>query len=390
MFSVENIYYVLYCNLFKKINVNVEYFLKFGSTDLNDLVSNFTKEEQINNRTYALFYDQEPVQTEVLDARFNKTIKPGCSPDKLILVTSEHSELVKQYCKQNNMDHLYYFFHGFACLHWFRDAAYFSKNKPDFNNKFLSFNRLCIDDRNYRLLFVSELIKRDILQKGKVSLQLIRNNINVVKQEVFSSNSKLSKRAKMDILKTLQKKKNNFEVDKQNVVGSASADLGYIEYKTLQNSFLHVVSETVFYHKKLHLTEKIFKPIVSQRPFILLGAYKNLEYLKSYGFKTFDKWIDESYDNEPDNEKRLMMVCDEVEKIANLEEEKIEVMYWDMQKVLAHNYNHFYTDFKQIIVNELVDNFEGYLRWHNHDRLYIDSYDIDNLNLSEVKRLLAQ
>ena len=37
----------------------------------------------------------------------------------------------------------------------------------------------------------------------------------------------------------------------------------------------------------MHLTEKIFKPIVNKQPFMLLAAPDNLAYLKSYGFKTY-------------------------------------------------------------------------------------------------------
>ena len=71
-----------------------------------------------------------------------------------------------------------------------------------------------------------------------------------------------------------------------------------------QSALWNVVSETVFYHNKLHLTEKIFKPIVSKQPFMLLAAPGNLKYLKSYGFKTFDHLWSEDYDNEVHDEQR--------------------------------------------------------------------------------------
>lgn len=387
MFSVENLYYVLYCNLFKKIKANVYYFWKFGSTDLSHINKNFLLGPwTIDSKTEFFLYDQEPFQTKAMNKIHGELYY---AKRNNILVTSEHSEEVKNYCKLNCFYHFYYFFHGFACLSWYEDAQFFTKNKPHFKKKFLSFNRLCTTIRSYRLLLVSELIDRQIMNKGMISLQLIQDGKNIVRKELIDPNCRLSKESKLKIFKNLDKSTKNYEIDGK-VDGAASAHLGPIEYALWQSCFLHVVSETIFFDKKLHLTEKIFKPIVSQRPFILLGAYKNLEYLKSYGFKTFDKWIDESYDNEPDNEKRLMMVCDEIEKIANLTEDTIEEMYWDMQEVLEHNHRHFYTDFKQIIVDELVDNFEGYLRWWNNGRLNDEIYDIESLNLPEVKRLLLQ
>jgi len=392
MFSVENLYYILYINLFKKIKSDINYFQTFGSTDMKDLVYNFPPNiHKARGGIFTFFYDQEPVQSNVLlDFETHTNILADTrSGNQHILVTSEHSDLVKRYCKENKLYHLYYFFHGFACLDWYRDAQYFQDNYCTFQTRFLSFNRLCSKNRSYRLLFVSHLMERNILSKGSVSLQLIDAGQNIIKKEIFDPNCRLSKDGKITVFKNLAEIKQNFLIDKK-VLGDASAHLGPEEYKLWQSSFLHVVSETVFFDQKLHLTEKIFKPIVSKRPFILLGAYKNLEYLKSYGFKTFDKWIDESYDNEPDNEKRLMMVCNEVEKIANLSEDKTQTMYWDMQEVLDYNFQHFYTNFKQIIVTELVDNFEGYMRWYNNGLINDEGYDIESLNLPEFKKLLIQ
>lgn len=386
MFSIENLYYILYYNLFKRIKADIQYFLEFGCTDLNKLCTNYPPDRgRINSRTSAFFLDQEPISKKMLDDFY---IKIRNNKNK-ILVTSELSNLVKEFSKTHNVYHLYYFFHGLAALDWYRDVFYFTKRSPKFSNKFLSMNRLCTDQRSYRLLLVSKLIDKNLTTQGLISLQVIKNSKNIVKQEIMNSYCKLSKQSKILVYQTLNKLNENLIID-QEVDGSSSAHLGEQEYELWQSCFLHVVSETVFFDKKLHLTEKIFKPIVSQRPFVLLGAYKNLEYLKSYGFKTFDKWINESYDDEPDNEKRLMMVCDEIEKISILPENEIETMFQDMQQILEYNYRHFYNDFKQIIVNELVDNFEGYLRWYNHDRMYVDCYDIDSLNLTEVKKLLAQ
>ena len=392
MFSIENLYYILYVNLFKRIKCDLNYFYKFGSTSPEHVGRNFLSEQSlIQSGTDAFFYDQEPVRPEVVNELIGKFLLfSSAKQKKRIFITSEQSDFVKTLCKTYNFYHLYYFFHGFASLYWYKDCQFFTNNKPGFQSRFLSFNRLCIKDRIYRLLLVSNLIERNIFSKGSISLQLINSGENIVKKEILDPNCRLSKKSKIKVFNNLSKCKKNFVVDKENISGESSAHLGPEEYTLWQSYFLHVVSETVFFDQKLHLTEKIFKPIVSRRPFILLGAYKNLEYLKSYGFKTFDKWIDESYDNEPDNEKRLMMVCDEVEKIANLSEDKIEEMYWDMQEVLDYNYQHFYTDFKQIIVNELVDNFEGYMRWHNNGRLNDEVYDIESLNLPEVKKLLAQ
>jgi hypothetical protein len=43
-----------------------------------------------------------------------------------------------------------------------------------------------------------------------------------------------------------------------------------------------------------------------------------LESLKSVDYKTFDGLIDESYDQEPDDFKRMVMIVNEIKRLINL------------------------------------------------------------------------
>jgi hypothetical protein len=158
-------------------------------------------------------------------------------------------------------------------------------------------------------------------------------------------------------------------LDSANVTGNFSAKFGHQEFDLWQQSLWHVVNETVFYDPKLHLTEKIFKPIVALRPFVLVAAPGNLAYLKSYGFKTFDQWIDESYDNEHDPEVRLDMIAEEITKLCAMSKQQLQQMHRDMLPVLIHNKQHFFGQFREIIVNELVENFDGCVRVWNNGRV---------------------
>ena len=122
------------------------------------------------------------------------------------------------------------------------------------------------------------------------------------------------------------------------------------------DSFWHVVTETVFYYDKLHLTEKIFKPIVSKQPFMLLAAPGNLAYLRSYGFKTFEGIIDESYDLIKDDDLRTEAVVKQLAWYCSLSDsEKISVMQ-AVEPIVMHNFHHFYGSFRHIITAELLDN----------------------------------
>jgi hypothetical protein len=108
-------------------------------------------------------------------------------------------------------------------------------------------------------------------------------------------------------------------------------------------SFLYVVTETCFWEDKEHLTEKVFKPIVSRQPFVLLGCANNLQYLRDYGFRTFDQWWDESYDKIEDPVERLQAVVQIIKDICSRSDQELEQMLVEMTEVLEYNYQRFYS-----------------------------------------------
>lgn len=63
-----------------------------------------------------------------------------------------------------------------------------------------------------------------------------------------------------------------------------------------KQTYYSLVAETHALNEVVFLTEKIVKPIITKRLFILVGNRYSLKFLKSLGFKTFDNVIDESYD----------------------------------------------------------------------------------------------
>jgi len=69
-----------------------------------------------------------------------------------------------------------------------------------------------------------------------------------------------------------------------------------LQYPALWNKFkIEVVVETDEYmHNRL--TDKVAKPLVSGKPFLLLCGKHSLKHLRDLGFVTFTDFIDESYD----------------------------------------------------------------------------------------------
>jgi hypothetical protein len=139
--------------------------------------------------------------------------------------------------------------------------------------------------------------------------------------------------------------------------GFFDADLPFqpIHYN---NSFISVVmSAFPFIENACHLHSSTFNPIYCGHPIIQFGPYKALEVMKERGFKTFNKWWDESYDDEPNHWKRLEKVMGVVLEVSKLSQKELLDIYIDMKDVLQHNV-------------DLITNFD--VKSELHDRLFDD------------------
>ena len=70
-----------------------------------------------------------------------------------------------------------------------------------------------------------------------------------------------------------------------------------------------LVSETNDNDYEVFMTEKIWKPIIAQQVFVVHGNHLYLQKLREIGFKTFSSYFDESYDLEPNADKRIDAIC---------------------------------------------------------------------------------
>ena len=113
-----------------------------------------------------------------------------------------------------------------------------------------------------------------------------------------------------------------------------------IDPEIYNNSYYSCVIETVIPadNSFAMFSEKEAKPIVAKRPFIIVGAKGHLRAFRNLGFKTFSPVIDESYDNEPNKDKRVHMIFDAMEKLSK--KDPVEV-YQALEPILEHNKKHF-------------------------------------------------
>ena len=119
------------------------------------------------------------------------------------------------------------------------------------------------------------------------------------------------------------------------------------EFKT---SFVNIVTESCtsmnkvthyeeggFDEYSMFITEKTEKCFSAGLPFIIVSTPYFLKELKKLGFKTFDKWWDESYDLEENYRKRVKMIVNVIEDINKKPYQELVKMYNEMIPTLKHN-----------------------------------------------------
>ena len=140
----------------------------------------------------------------------------------------------------------------------------------------------------------------------------------------------------LNTIKTLDTPENKLHVSKMHKISNEF-------YK----SFVNIISETFFYqgiHDDFHLnkkptfiTEKTDKCFSAGQPFLMFSTPGYLKKLHELGFKTFDKWWDESYDSEENESIRLNMISNIIKDINSWSLEKCEKIYSEMIPILKHN-----------------------------------------------------
>ena len=107
-----------------------------------------------------------------------------------------------------------------------------------------------------------------------------------------------------------------------------------VPFVIYNDSYYSVVAETNAVNEFNFYTEKIVKPILGKRLFVAVAGQGYLQRLRSFGFKTFDTVIDESYDEEPDSVRRWNMALDQVKLLT--EQDPVEI-YAKIKDVVEHN-----------------------------------------------------
>lgn len=143
-------------------------------------------------------------------------------------------------------------------------------------------------------------------------------------------------------------------------------DLGFITYNQQQRAQSPCAVPYLFYNKCWYTivvetdtnsadcpfySEKTGKALLGKRLFVTFSAQHHLRHLHLLGFKTFDGIIDESYDNEPNIDKRYAMAWEQVEFL--LTQDPIDI-YNKSKQIVEHNYHHFMrTNWQNMLEKEI-------------------------------------
>lgn len=294
-----------------------------------------------------LCYDQEPLLPGYNDELFQFVRYKFLRRPIILLNTEQDSEAKEYFLNKYRMIDAYGFFHIFAAHDWYRGFRYATNitlvSERTVHKAYIAFNRLTGSARVYRSMLVAELAKNNLLEYGHVSYSHVCPDHGHYKENLPEAVTRynVNEQYVNDTIATLNTLNHPLRIDHQDEEFIPNHSMVLSAVPECMESFLYVVTETCFWESKKHLTEKVFKPIILRMPFVLVGCANNLAYLKSYGFKTFDRWIDESYDDIEDPIERLQAVVKVLDDMSSLSNETLTQMLHEMEPVLEHNFNLF-------------------------------------------------
>ena len=333
-----------------------------GSTSPDSLFN--LGSDNIVETDYVWMHDQEPCWVDEYKLLFNEVLRRNTDlwwPNKPDIfghvVVSEKGEYVERLCKMYGWKSHYYFYHGWACQDWFRgyDKSFLIPRARERNptKTFMSPNRIVGGKRDHRVLFLYNVFKQQ-LQHNHISAprvcQYENVDISTIANKYCNTYSDIVQVFEQATLPRL------FAGEESQQMTSC----WLTNFDEAQDSLVYVPTETLYFGRRTHITEKTFKAIALEMPFVLVAPAHSLEYMRSYGFKTFDSIFDESYDIETDDILRVEKVTQLLKDLDNLSTKERQEIHRACVPIAEHNFRHFYRGgFSHILWAELTQMLDG-------------------------------
>lgn len=361
-------------------------FYPHGSKNINNLQPLHSldsaldlNQQFINQQTHPkiMCFDQEPTNSEFYD-KTSESLWPHL---KLTNINTYYDEIKYGLFEKHLLLHsekridkfdddsipVYYWSHGVIARDWFRYAEH-EKFQKDVKKTFLIYNRAWSGTREYRIKFVDLLIEHNLVDKCHTTF----NAVDPESAEHYTAHTFKNQHWRPE--HKLENYLNPTIAD-----ATSSADFVTDDYNSTD---IEVVLETLFDTLQLHLTEKILRPIACKQPFILAGTHGSLEYLRSYGFKTFGHVWDESYDQIENPIERLACITKLMQQITNWSQEERASKMLQAQQIADYNHQWFFSEeFFDLVINELRKNLKfgfdelescnNYVKWIENYKIYL-------------------
>jgi hypothetical protein len=265
--------------------------------------------------------------------------------NKVIYITGtgNYEEIYSDYCARHNVQERFKILDHFPCTQNLATDAFFNHHpEPEYctnimpEKTFLSFNRR---PRQHRIILAMLFNKRGLLDNSLFSLPLELfgiSTIDSINYQMLKPHG-LDKHDVDSLFSQMPLTIDGAQPHLNEMVYDGNMDM----HKYYEKTLVSVCTETSFHSNIMAITEKVIKPIKYKHPFVLLGARGILAKLKSFGYRTFDAWWDESYDDIEDHVERLEKIVEVCEYINSWDEQKIMNFKQEVKEILDHNYSVF-------------------------------------------------
>jgi hypothetical protein len=345
MIRIDEIYYNVFLpRVQHRPGIGLHWFDPFGSIEFGDICNVPPVDGQAESRV--IFWDQEPASKNTLKLFFDQ-FREVYKSDRTLIVTSErNSKDVTWACDTYGISADYYFFHGWAALDWYRGYNHSFLSQPwidrEFDHAFICPNNIVGGQRIHRLRLLSELGRRACIDQNLISFPATCPYEHRSVIELFQEHDLLfPKNLSLPLI---------IDDDRNHASDSHRIDF----WEQAMRCFCHVVTETVYDDNRIHITEKTFKPIVLQQPFLIVGNRSALKYLRDYGFQTFGDLWDEDYDD-LDHEHRIGAVANICQEITSWSESQRKQAQLEIADVVRHNHDWFYGGFQDVLWKETCE-----------------------------------
>tara|TARA_B100000900_G_C20580500_1_gene717318 strand:+ start:962 stop:2200 length:1239 start_codon:yes stop_codon:yes gene_type:complete len=220
------------------------------------------------------------------------------------------------------------------------NSEVYLRNTPSMPCKFNSIDKLFVNYnrvvKSHKLFLGYSLFQNDLVENS-----LIGFSDNYIEPQSIGKNYtefNYDFNVLYNFLKELPYKIDNKDIkdlDDQGIIGQL------IERTDYERTFLSLVSESTCEDGVVYLSEKTFKPIAMGHPFIIVGATGSIKKLKDIGYKTFDEFWDESYDNCNTYKERIERIIEILLSLKSKNFEELISMREQMKEITDYNFKLF-------------------------------------------------